>query len=282
MFKIKLSGIAIENGLSSYILKQFQDEYKTKEDYTMKKNLLIAALTVIGMITTAQVNASELNLKMFDRSLITVSIDNGPFTAPAPAVEIKHVPEGYRLITVYRSNSYPAHSGNGQQLVFRDMVYMPAMVDLRAAINRYGQFKVNAIIPKNNPAPVCNMQYQNFNWNGYNNGYIQNQFANYYDNGYADQNNFNNNDFDVLRNTVENQNFDQTRLTVAKQAIQNRMLNTQQVADLMKLFSFESTKLEFAKYAYQHTFDKDRYFVINNEFSFSSSIDELVNYINRG
>ncbi|MEO8147029.1 MAG: DUF4476 domain-containing protein [Bacteroidia bacterium] len=248
----------------------------------MKNNLLIAVLTVIGMITTAQVNASELNLKMFDRSLITVSIDNGPFTAPAPSVGINHIPEGYRLITVYSFNPQPVHCGNGQQLVFREMVYMPAMIEMNAAINRFGQFKVNNIIPKNNPAPACNTQYQNYNQNGYNNGYTQNQFTNYYGNGYAQPNTFNNSDFDALHNTVEQQSFDQTRLSIAKQAIQSRMLNTEQVADLMRLFSFESTKLDFAKYAYQHTFDKDRYYVINNEFSFSSSIDELVNYINRG
>ena len=233
----------------------------------MKRNLLIAALTVIGMITTAQVNASELNLRMFDRSLIIVSIDDGPFTAPAPSVDIKRVPEGYRMITVYQSNPYPGHCGNGQQLVFREMVYMPAMVEMNALINRFGQFKVNSIVPKIN-------QHQVFN--------SQNQFTNYYGNGYVEPNTFNNNDFDALHNTIANQSFDQTRLSIAKQAIQNRMLNTQQVADLMRLFTFESTKLDFAKYAYNYTCDKDRYYVINNEFTFSSSIDELVNYINHG
>lgn len=233
----------------------------------MRKNALIAVLAVIGMITTAQVKGSELNLKMFDRSLITVSIDNGPFTAPASKVNFKQVPEGYRLITVYRIIQGYYNYGNTQQLLFNELVYVPHAVEMNAFINRYGEFKLNSIIP------FINNGYSNCNYgvpvNPVNCG-----------GGYNNPKTFCSTDFDALLNTVRQQSFDQTRLTIAKQAIEDRMLNTNQVADLMRLFSFESTKLDFAKYAYQHTADRDRYYVINNEFSFSSSIDELVNYIN--
>lgn len=43
---------------------------KYKEDLKMKRNLQNAVLVVIGMITTAQVKGSELNLKSTDNSLI--------------------------------------------------------------------------------------------------------------------------------------------------------------------------------------------------------------------
>lgn len=243
----------------------------------MRKNALIAVLAVIGMITTAQVKGSELNLKMFDRSLITVSIDNGPFTAPAPKVNFKQVPDGYRLITVYGIMPGSFNCPAAQRLLFNEMVYVPHAVGMNAVINRFGDFKVNAIVPLFQPA--CNTNYYS-NYNGYNSGYSNNPvYGNA--NNYPHTNAFCSSDFDALLNTVSQQSFDQTRLSIAKQAIDGRRLNTSQVAELMRLFSFESTKLDFAKYAYQFTGDRDRYYVINNEFSFSSSVDELVNFINK-
>lgn len=47
----------------------------------------------------------------------------------------------------------------------------------------------------------------------------------------------------------------------------------------MFLFNFESTRLELAKYAYGHTYDIANYYMLNDAFTFESSIEELNNYI---
>jgi len=47
----------------------------------------------------------------------------------------------------------------------------------------------------------------------------------------------------------------------------------------MQAFTFEDTKLQFAKFAYGRTFDIGNYFVVNNAFDFSSSVDELNAFI---
>ena len=245
----------------------------------MKRNLQIAVLVVIGMIATAQVKGSELNLKSTDNSLIAIAIDNGALTLPATQVLVKYIPEGYHLFTIYRMYQM-GRCGNGNtQLLFNQMVYMPKAVDMNAIVNQCGVFKIKAIVP-HQVTVVCYNQ-GNSNFNNYNNNY----------NGYGNGNNFNGNnyannclgvnDFAALRVAIQNQNFDDTRLTIAKQALQNRMLSANQVAELVSLFTFESNRLDFAKYAYQNTYDKDRYFIINNEFTFTSSIDDLNNYINR-
>ncbi len=242
----------------------------------MKRNLQIAVLVVIGMIATAQVKGSELNLKSTDNSLIAVAIDHGALTLPATKISVKYIPEGYHLFTIYRVFQM-GHCGNGNtQLLFNQMVYMPKAVDMNAIVNQCGVFQVMAIVPHN-----IAVVYNNQGYNNYNNGYIGNgNNANFNTNNYSN-NNLNANDFAALRATLVNQNFDDTRLTIAKQALQNRMLSSNQVAELMRLFTFESSKLDFAKYAYKNTYDKERYFVINNEFTFSSSTDDLNNFINK-
>ncbi len=89
----------------------------------------------------------------------------------------------------------------------------------------------------------------------------------------------NSRDFEEVRNTLKNEGFDETRLDLAKQIASTNCLNTMQISTICKLFSFEGSKLEFAKYAYDHCTEPRNYFKVNNVFSFSSSKTELNNYI---
>jgi len=62
-------------------------------------------------------------------------------------------------------------------------------------------------------------------------------------------------------------------------ALKYNWLTAQQVASIMNLFDFESTKLDFAKFAFSHTVDPQNYWIVNDAFSFSSSISDLQHYI---
>ena len=53
-----------------------------------------------------------------------------------------------------------------------------------------------------------------------------------------------------------------------------------QVKELLMLFTFEESKLDIAKYAYNHTYDIGNYYKLNDAFTFESSTDELNKYIN--
>jgi hypothetical protein len=86
--------------------------------------------------------------------------------------------------------------------------------------------------------------------------------------------------FADARNSISSKGFESTRLQVAQQITQARCLTASQVRDIMRLFSFESTKLEFAKFAFPYTFDTNNYFMVNDAFGFSSSIDDLNRYLN--
>ena len=87
-------------------------------------------------------------------------------------------------------------------------------------------------------------------------------------------------EFNSFKSSVQSKSFEDSKLTVAKQAINNNCLTSAQVKDVMMLFSFEATRLDFAKYAYGHTYDTGNYYKINDAFTFESSIDELNTYIN--
>ena len=86
-------------------------------------------------------------------------------------------------------------------------------------------------------------------------------------------------DFADLKNSIASKSFEDSKMTIAKQVLQNNCLMVSQVKDLMGLFTFETTKLDFAKYAYDFTYDIGNYFKVNDQFTFESSIDDLNGYI---
>ncbi|HNS13219.1 MAG TPA: DUF4476 domain-containing protein [Bacteroidia bacterium] len=86
-------------------------------------------------------------------------------------------------------------------------------------------------------------------------------------------------DFTDMKKTISSKDFESTRLSIAKQVLQNNCLFSDQVSEILTLFDFENTKLEFAKYAYAYTYDLGNYFKVSNAFEFESSVEDLNSYI---
>ena len=86
-------------------------------------------------------------------------------------------------------------------------------------------------------------------------------------------------DFQSMKQSIASKTFEDTKLQVAKQILNNNCLTSSQVKEIMMIFTFEDSKINFAKYAYGYTFDIGNYYKVNDAFTFSSSIDELNDYI---
>lgn len=79
--------------------------------------------------------------------------------------------------------------------------------------------------------------------------------------------------------TLRNQNYDSDKLSIARQALNNNYFDTYQIREVMSTMNFEKNRVEFAKDAYSNCVDKQNYFRVNDAFEFSSSIQELEDYI---
>lgn len=90
----------------------------------------------------------------------------------------------------------------------------------------------------------------------------------------------NNVNFSNAKSSIASKSFENSKLTIAKQVITNNCLTTSQIKEIVKMFDFENTRLEFAKYAYNYVYDKGNYFQLNDVFDFESTINDLNNYIN--
>lgn len=86
-------------------------------------------------------------------------------------------------------------------------------------------------------------------------------------------------EFADAKKSIEAKSFEETKATMAKQIGRDRCFTVDQVKDVMSVFSFEDTKLDFAKYAYDRTYDIGNYYKVNDAFTFESSIDDLNKYV---
>jgi len=79
--------------------------------------------------------------------------------------------------------------------------------------------------------------------------------------------------------SIERKSFSDTQLRMAKQIVSSNYLTVSQLVRVAHIFSFESTKLEFAKFAYDYCYDPENYWEINEVFRFSSTTDELDEFL---
>ena len=87
-------------------------------------------------------------------------------------------------------------------------------------------------------------------------------------------------DFEQINKTINNESVGSTQLTLAKQIVSAKKCFTAvQIKELVKIFSVESYRLEFAKYSYDFCIDKENYFLIADAFSTSSSKNQLMEFI---
>ncbi len=88
--------------------------------------------------------------------------------------------------------------------------------------------------------------------------------------------------FSEVKQSISGASFEDTKLSTAKTIIGTNYVNTDQVMEICNLFSFENTKVTFAKFAYSRTVDPQNYFRVASVFSFDANKKALNDFISRG
>jgi hypothetical protein len=85
--------------------------------------------------------------------------------------------------------------------------------------------------------------------------------------------------FSKAKDNISSSSFEDSKMTVAKQVTKANCMTAAQIAEVMGLFSFEDSKLQYAKYAYDYCFNQGDYYEVNAAFTFESSIEDLNQYL---
>ncbi len=243
---------------------------KTKTTFT-----LIAALALC--ISVRAVN-SELNISSADQSKFVVTVDNFYFGTPSSTFNITNLDAGYHRVKIQRQGILvPGRMSAPMEQIYDGYVNVPADARVSAISGGAGILNITSIVSLLS------------NWGNGNGGYGNNGGCM---NACCNSGHGNNGgwipqlplgmaqaDFDALKATIAAKGFESSKLTIAAQALQSNRMTARQVKELMDMMSFESTKLQIAKYAYSRVADKQNFYLVHDAFAFSSSSDELVKYI---
>ena len=82
-----------------------------------------------------------------------------------------------------------------------------------------------------------------------------------------------------MAKTVDNQTFNDDKVRVTKQIIRTNCITLDQLIVLLNNFDWDDGKLEIAKFAYDYVYDLENYYKVYNLFTFSSTGEELEEYI---
>lgn len=236
------------------------------------KNMI--STLVIACIFSINANAdhrlSDLHIRKFDNAPVLVQFDNQFVNDPGPVKKINNLVAGRYRLKIWTIQNPNHYNHAYKRLLYNGFIDVPAGAEVRAMLTRNNTIRINQVIPNFVPVPVdptCN-PYAPFNPTPI---------------GYQSQHHLMSPaEFNALLNTIDNQSFESTKMVIAKQAIRDHeMMTTSQVADLINLLSFDSNKLELAKFAYQYTVDRHKYFQLFNHFSFDSSVRSLSEYMDR-
>jgi len=86
-------------------------------------------------------------------------------------------------------------------------------------------------------------------------------------------------DFNKMKQSIESKPFSDSKMSTAKVATKNACLSVSQVKAICVLFDLDDDKLMFAKFAYDYCTEKAKYYLVSEVFSFSTSTDELNQFL---
>ena len=266
----------------------------------MKNNPLrsLAFLTCFipaTFIATTLCAQSKLSITMVGNAAIRMTIDDKHYFCQDNSLTVDDLAPGYHSVKLFLvKKDRWNHSPSGQMVYNANLLIKPQYyTDI--VINRFGKTLVDE-------QPLSRGDfYDNNNWyddrnidrnndrnadprypvdsrdprggNGGNGGRGGNQPYDIQPMPMADD------AFAAAREAVRREGFDNGKLVVAQQVADKNYFTCAQVRELARLFSFDDRKLEFAKYAYGRTLDRNNYFIINDVFAFSKSKEDLANYI---
>ncbi len=220
------------------------------------KKLILSTLLIIGIsISYAQrygTPQSVLTIQEEDGNFFQVTVKGRTYNSTNGVVSIS----SYDLGVCYIQIARPRNSMGAMQEVYRGRLVIPAGTHLMLFLTRYSNLETIAEVPLNSlgnsyaPTPIDNTpQYP------------------------AEVN------IPALVETINNEAFDKEKLMVAKQALRRGNIYAAGVERIMRQFSFDDARLEFAKYAYKRCIDPQNYYRVNNAFTFDSNKEKLNNFI---
>lgn len=246
---------------------------------------------------------SNLTLSTMENGVFLYEVNGVNYTPVNKVVHLRGLNQGVERIVIYQYR--PNYYGTGQWVpVFNGNIQVPPNANVFAkwnswngmvvSINRFGQnnYTQNPNFPQN-PQNPQNPNYPNYpnnpNYPGHPNIPQNPNYPNNNNVPPVNPNYPNNNigygmsvqTYQGLITQIQNASFDNNKVTIAKMAIKSNSISVNQLKGVLSELSFDSNRLDVAKFAYPYCVDKNNYFLLNDSFEFSSNASDLMKSIGK-
>ena len=216
-------------------------------------------LTTSGFAAGLRPSAS-LTIKSADKSPIVVIVDGKCFDIGSNAIMISNLEPTYHDVKVYQQtfNGSVELCGKDCDVLFNSSVLLKPRTSLLIAVDDCGAITMNETRMRTG---AIGDTWQPGNYN----------FHFKTDNPKV----ISNNEFDRVLWAINKEGIETNKMRSAEQIINSNYFTTAQLKQLLRVFNFESNKVQLAKLGYDKVVDQSNYYTLSDLFSFNSSKDEL-------
>ncbi|MEO7983629.1 MAG: DUF4476 domain-containing protein [Bacteroidota bacterium] len=232
----------------------------------MKKfsTLLLSSLFSLSLLAY---DGSRLSISSPGTSTeMKIEVDGRPFSMKNNSLTLSYLQEGRHNVKIYRDKKRNGFGfGKREDVIYQSNIFLKKGFHLDIMVNRFGKVMTDEhLIDVNDDwynDSDDSYDSNNGGWSG-NNSNIMNA-----------------RDFETVKDQLRKEWFENNRMISVKVIIDKSNFTTQQVKELMLLFTFEQNRLEVAEHAYCKTVDQQNYFQLNEVLSFTSSKEDLARFI---
>jgi hypothetical protein len=237
----------------------------------MKRIIISLFAFFIVVCSFAQNNSSNITISTTGTSNLKIKFGGKQYSLQDRSVTFQGMQPGSYSLVIYQmkkrspggSGGYGGNGYNDYTEVYNSNVTLTARKHLEISVLRFGKvaWDESFIEPDNwGNTPYSPIGNQDAGTGNLNTAVSAEQFA-------------------LLKKSVSDAAFDSDKLITGRVILKNNWFTAAQIKELVKLFSFDDKKLEFAKLAYDYCVDKGLYIGILDAFSFQSTKNSLLEYI---
>jgi hypothetical protein len=241
----------------------------------MKKifTLFVSSLFSLSLLAF---DGSHLSISKVNNNMkLKIEVDGQGVMMQGNSITLTNLSEGNHNVRVYREKKFDYVTNRvtrGYEIIYATSVYLGRAYQVDITIDGFGKVFMDSY--RIAADSDCNTSDNDgYGYNGSlatpNDVSLNNAYTNV----------MSAREFGQVKEQIGKEWVEANKLISVKTIIAKNNFTTQQVYDLMLLFSFESNRLDIAKYAYCNTVDKQNFYQLIDALSFSSNKSELADFI---
>lgn len=251
------------------------------------KRILFTALFSLSLLPELQAQSDQSALKVVlnDGSPLVVTVDDRRYNKHGASLTIGNLPPGKHSVKVYAYTPYKGKPGGAAELVFSGKVKIkPGMFASAVVDPAKGTLTLteNPLSEQNYNPPPASSQHNTFTEGDpstISSSATQAPAAAATNRAPVPHYDLSAMDFANVKKVAGEQETDSKKLAAMQKALGEHTYSTDQVKEMLGWFSFDDTRVSFAKWAYPHVVDQANYGELSSVFSFQNTRNEFDSFM---